>query len=334
MKPADADLIRHAWPINKWLEFRGIETRKDATGWRSQCPIHRGENKTAFMVQQDGLRWHCFRCSAGGDIIQLVRAVDGLDFLGACAVLGGVSRGKPATTRPSLRKPPLRQLQRQEELLPELDRGKHLEMEAIWRRLAEDDHLIASLAASRGWDADTVAALAWPTSTSPHGCLGWAECQGTDNGWICFLFPRAVKARHLFRDSSAPGGWRWHQPDGGKVVRWRWEKWPWNGRELWREDRLKTSPVARDSCFLTEGEPDAISAIDDFMEDTFRAVMAIPSATIGAGLRCRLPDILRGKAIAFAADADAAGTTAVTTLTGILRNSARSLRIVNLPQPV
>jgi DNA primase len=44
---------------------------------RGRCPIHDGDNPQAFAVYPDEGRWYCFRCSEGGDVIDLCRAVEG-----------------------------------------------------------------------------------------------------------------------------------------------------------------------------------------------------------------------------------------------------------------
>lgn len=46
------------------------------------CPFH--AEKTASMKVYDGDRgWHCFGCHKGGDVIDLVSGLLGLDFIGA-----------------------------------------------------------------------------------------------------------------------------------------------------------------------------------------------------------------------------------------------------------
>lgn len=62
----------------------GRETPKEV---RSGCPIHGGDNKTSFRFNKDTKTWVCFtrKCheTFGNDIIGLVRAVTGKDFMGA-----------------------------------------------------------------------------------------------------------------------------------------------------------------------------------------------------------------------------------------------------------
>jgi hypothetical protein len=78
-------------------ERDGAVFKKHATGWSSACPIHHGDNKTAFSVWiEDGKqKWHCFtKDCGGGDVIDYVIARDHVDLKRACEILGG---GAPMT---------------------------------------------------------------------------------------------------------------------------------------------------------------------------------------------------------------------------------------------
>ena len=44
---------------------------------RGCCPIHGGRNPQSFAVYPEEGRWYCFRCSEGGDVIDLACAVEG-----------------------------------------------------------------------------------------------------------------------------------------------------------------------------------------------------------------------------------------------------------------
>src|SRR5215203_5991836 len=52
------------------------ELRFGGQSLRGICPIHRGENRSAFAVFPDKQRWRCFRCDEGGDIVDLCQAVE------------------------------------------------------------------------------------------------------------------------------------------------------------------------------------------------------------------------------------------------------------------
>ncbi len=45
------------------------------------CPLHRGDNPQAFVVNRDKNLWYCFtRCQRGGDVIDFVRFLDGRSY--------------------------------------------------------------------------------------------------------------------------------------------------------------------------------------------------------------------------------------------------------------
>ena len=70
------------------------------------CPIHGGDNKTAFVVHRRRNLWKCFTlCQAGGDIIDLVRRLDGCGFRRAAQVLAAIEEQTTCSvTSPLLRR--------------------------------------------------------------------------------------------------------------------------------------------------------------------------------------------------------------------------------------
>jgi len=54
--------------------------------WRARCPIHKGDNPSAFSINRSGY-FKCFRCSAGGDIYELLRVLQGLPYTRAKALV-------------------------------------------------------------------------------------------------------------------------------------------------------------------------------------------------------------------------------------------------------
>lgn len=45
------------------------------------CPLHNGHSRTAFVVSRSRNLWYCFTgCRAGGDVIDLVRKLDGVGY--------------------------------------------------------------------------------------------------------------------------------------------------------------------------------------------------------------------------------------------------------------
>jgi DNA primase len=69
------------------VEYIGatVQLKKLGKAWRGLCPFH-GERTPSFYVYPEG-RWHCFGCGEDGDIITFVEKTQGLDFMGALALL-------------------------------------------------------------------------------------------------------------------------------------------------------------------------------------------------------------------------------------------------------
>ena len=58
--------------LSPWDVWRAGEDK-----WRSRCPVHKGDNNTSFSIMKSG-KFHCFRCSASGDMVHLVMLVNHL----------------------------------------------------------------------------------------------------------------------------------------------------------------------------------------------------------------------------------------------------------------
>ena len=53
----------------------------DRGGWRkAECPLpdHEDRNPSA-SINEDACRWHCHTCDTGGDAVDIVRVLEGLD---------------------------------------------------------------------------------------------------------------------------------------------------------------------------------------------------------------------------------------------------------------
>ena len=75
--------------------------KRSGRTWKANCPFH-NERTPSFIVDPSRGSWHCFgSCSTGGDVIEFVRRIEGLDFreaLGRCAERAGVEL-RPPTRR-------------------------------------------------------------------------------------------------------------------------------------------------------------------------------------------------------------------------------------------
>jgi hypothetical protein len=83
----DVEEIRARVDLRALAEEAGAEFRGDS----SRCPLHGGNNPSAFHLYEGGRKWHCFtRCQDGqndGDVIAFYMAWKRVDFVTACREL-------------------------------------------------------------------------------------------------------------------------------------------------------------------------------------------------------------------------------------------------------
>ncbi len=69
------------------------------------CPLHRGDNKTAFRVHLERGLWHCFTACGGGDIVDLIRLIERCSYAEAARHLYRLLENKKPPA-PSKKQPP------------------------------------------------------------------------------------------------------------------------------------------------------------------------------------------------------------------------------------
>src|SRR5688572_1892416 len=76
--------------------------KKAGRTYKAVCPFH-NERTPSFTVDPERGTWHCFgACATGGDVIEFVRRIEGLDFkeaLRRCAERAGVEMTSTAGQR-------------------------------------------------------------------------------------------------------------------------------------------------------------------------------------------------------------------------------------------
>ena len=88
---AALDDLKARMPCHQ-VAAKWVKLRKSGQAWVGPCPLcSRDPNKkTATKFKATEQRWMCAACMDGGDVIELVRKVEGKDFSSAVEWLGGV----------------------------------------------------------------------------------------------------------------------------------------------------------------------------------------------------------------------------------------------------
>jgi len=81
-----------------WLRRSGDQQ------YRGRCPVHQGEGEEAFHANFRRNIFHCFACGAGGNVLDLLAAMEGCSIREAALRLrGGQVSGSAAASRPAER---------------------------------------------------------------------------------------------------------------------------------------------------------------------------------------------------------------------------------------
>jgi len=94
--------VKRAAPIISVLGHLGLLDSLRRQGLRlvGPCPVHHGDNPTAFVVDLERNRWHCYtRCRDGGDAIDLVRRLQNVGFRQALRILDSIAHIQLPETR-------------------------------------------------------------------------------------------------------------------------------------------------------------------------------------------------------------------------------------------
>ena len=70
--------------------------KRAGKSWKGLCPFHTEKTPSFHVMPEEGRWWYCYGCSEGGDLIDFLRRIDGLDFIEAVETLARRTRHHPA----------------------------------------------------------------------------------------------------------------------------------------------------------------------------------------------------------------------------------------------
>jgi len=90
---SDVERLRRDISLSDLAGSYGVALRKNGHEFEACCPMH-SEDTPSFTIftGKDGVeRFQCFGCDAGGDVLDFVRGIKGVDLKEAIKILGGSS---------------------------------------------------------------------------------------------------------------------------------------------------------------------------------------------------------------------------------------------------
>ena len=87
------DQVFDAYGMNRTLKRRGHQLY-------GPCPLHKGDNPTAFRVHLSRNAWHCFSYCGGGDVVELVRRIEDCGYAEAARHLRRLADYNPSRLSP------------------------------------------------------------------------------------------------------------------------------------------------------------------------------------------------------------------------------------------
>lgn len=105
----DFAAIKQAVSIKQILEHYGLTEQLSQKGdsLMGACPVHKGHNRTQFRVSLSKNAWNCFSCKGGGNILDLVSAMEQVNIREAALLiqewfdLNAVPAPKRAQSKPT-----------------------------------------------------------------------------------------------------------------------------------------------------------------------------------------------------------------------------------------
>jgi DNA primase len=97
MNPYSFRFLKTRISIGQVLAAYGLDARLKAKNNQltGPCPIHGGDNPTAFRVHLERNLWRCFTHCGGGDTVELIRRIHGCSYAQAARHLYRLAEGLP-----------------------------------------------------------------------------------------------------------------------------------------------------------------------------------------------------------------------------------------------
>ncbi len=320
----DIPALKARHPLGGVVEAAGVQLRGRVRVRQGVCPFHE-ETEGSFTVYADTQRWYCFGCGLGGDVLDFIQRIDGVDLPEAIRRLdtspapgpgeaciprpaaylartGGAAEPPPTVRDPALLTAAMRCYQRQLEL-----------SQAAPAYLAERG---ISVAAARRLGLGYA---------SGHELHDWLKQAGFDD--------ERILRSGLVRERRERFGGMIVVPGliGGRV---HWLA----GRSIWPEvsPRFQALPGPKPVLGLNrlDCQTPWIVVAEGMFDWLLLSAWGLPAcAALGTQGMDKLASSLQGRPRIFLAfDADEAGRAAADELAGLL--GARRAAIVNLPRGV
>ena len=75
----DIPALKRRYPLGDVVEASGVKLVGRGRVRQGVCPFHE-ENEGSFTVYADSQRWYCFGCGLGGDALDFIQRLDGVDL--------------------------------------------------------------------------------------------------------------------------------------------------------------------------------------------------------------------------------------------------------------
>lgn len=280
----DIDALLSTVNLEEIAEHAGTKLHRSGGEMRGICPLHKGDNATAFSVYTDAnghQRWRCYtQCDTGGDAIDFVQRWRGLDFMGAVKYLAEYANldlkefgFDPQTIQSEM------EGRKSSELLDEAARYFTAQ---LW---GEAGTQARTYLLGRGFTEKTLREAGWGYSKSDHGLLKHLQKANVDMSLAKDL--GLIRADDL--DFTANGNGANASPDGYIV-------YPhiWNGRVVYfsaralkpvdPNDKSRNLPSERQVYWaLVSGDPNLIIVEGQADAESLRQLGRSALALCGVG---------------------------------------------------